>query len=53
MQLELPFPEISTPRTTVWQALAETERRAALEVLARLIAQAARPEPSPEDHDDD
>jgi len=53
VQLELPFPEISTPRTTVWQALEEAERRAALEVLARLIARAARPEPSPEDPDDD
>ncbi|MFQ5705740.1 MAG: hypothetical protein ACE5HT_17210 [Gemmatimonadales bacterium] len=53
MQLDLAFLEIPNPRTTLWQALEETERHAALEVLARLIAQAARPGPSAEDHDND
>ena len=53
MQLDLAFLEIPSPSTNLWQALDETERRAALEVLARLIAQAAAPELSPEDNDDD
>ena len=53
MQLNLAFLEIPSPSASMWQALDEEQRVAALEVLARLIAQAARPEPSAEDSDDD
>ena len=53
MQLNLAFLEVPNPSTSPWRALDEAERLAALETLARLIAQAAAPEARAEDDDDD
>ncbi len=53
MQLNLAFLDIPNPSATVWEQLDEEQRMAALDVLARLIAQAAQNELSPEGNDDD
>ena len=53
MQLNLMFLEIPTPSTRVWETLEEEQRRTALELLAKLIAQAAEPETKGEGRDDD
>lgn len=53
VQLNLAFLEIPSPSMLVWETLDEEQRTVALEVLARLIAQAANPEPNPEGNDDD
>ena len=53
MQLNLAFLEIPSPSAIVWEALDEEQRLATLEVLARLIAQAAHNDPSAEDNHDD
>ena len=53
MQLNLAFLDIPNPSATVWDQLDEEQRIAALEVLARLIAQAAQNEQSVEGNDDD
>lgn len=53
MQLKLTFVEIPNPSADVWATLEEEQRVAALERLAKLIANAAQPEPSAEDADDE
>lgn len=53
MQLNLAFLEIPNPSTIVWETLDEAQRAAAVEVLARLIVQAAKREPNVEGNDDD
>ncbi len=53
MQLNLAFLDIPNPSATVWEQLDEEQRIAALDVLARLVAQAAQNEPSAEGNDDD
>ncbi len=53
MQLNLAFREIPTPSTRVWETLEEEQRRTALELLAKLIAQAAEPENKAEGRNDD
>ncbi len=53
MQLNLAFLEIPTPNTLVWETLDEEQRHAALELLAKLIAQTAEPETKAEGRDDD
>ena len=50
MQLELAFVQIPSSRVNLWAALDEAER---LEVLARVLAQAAAPDPDSEEHDDE
>ena len=53
MQLHLAFLDIPNPSQTVWQQLEEEQRIAALEMLARLIAQAAQNALGGEDNNDD
>lgn len=53
MQLHLAFLDIPKPSATVWEQLDEEQRIAALELLARLIAQAVHNEPSGEGSEDD
>ena len=53
MQLNLAFLDIPTPSATVWEQLDEQQRIAALDLLAKLIAQAAQNELSREESDDD
>ncbi len=53
MQLNLAFLEIPNRSETVWDQLDEQQRVAALEVLARLIAQVAQNELNVEGNDDD
>jgi hypothetical protein len=53
VQLHLAFLDIPNPSQTVWQQLEEAQRIAALEMLARLIAQAAQSTLSVEGNDDD
>ena len=53
MQLNLTFLEMPNPTAVVWDKLDEEQRLVVLEVLARLIAQAAQPELSAEGNDDD
>ncbi len=53
MQLNLTFLEMSNPNAVVWEKLDKEQRLVVLEVLARLIAQAAQPERSAEGNDDD
>ena len=53
VQLNLTFLEFPNPSALVWETLDEEQRAATLEVLARLIAQAAKPEPTVEGNDDD
>ena len=53
MQLNLVFLEVPSPSASLWQALDEEQRVVVLEVLARLIAQAAQPQSDAEVNDDD
>lgn len=53
MQLNLTFLEIPNPNAEVWEKLDEEQRLVILDVLARLTAQAAQPEFSVEENDDD
>ncbi len=53
MQLDLGFLKNPRPDPNIWEALEDAQRFAPLEVLVRLIAQAARPEPDTEEHDDE
>jgi hypothetical protein len=53
VQLNLAFLELPGPSAIVWEALDEEQRVAALEVLAKLIAQAAQNELNKEGNDDD
>ena len=53
MQLNLAFREIPNPSTLVWETLDEEQRIVVLEMLAKLIAQAAEPETTAEGRDDD
>ena len=52
MQRILNFLDIPIPETQVWETLENEQRTVAIEVLARLIAQATDPSPKREkDHD--
>ena len=53
MQLDLAFLDIPSPARAVWEQLDEEQRAAVLAVLARLLAQAAAPQPSVEVSSDD
>ena len=53
MQLNLAFLDIPNPSAPLWEQLDAEQRIAALDVLARLIAQAAQNELSREESDDD
>lgn len=53
MQLNLAFLEIPNPSTLVLETLDETQRAAALDVLARLIVNAIQLELNPEGDDHD
>ncbi len=53
MQLNLAFLEIPNPSAIVLESLDEAQRAATLEVLARLVAQAAQNHPSAEGANDD
>ena len=52
MQLNLGFLKNPRPGPDVWAVLEDDQRMAVLDVLERLIAQAARPEPAQEDEDE-
>ena len=52
MQLDLGFLKTRRPGPNVWAALEDEQRAAVLDVLERLIVQAARPEPEAEDDDE-
>lgn len=52
MQRNLNFIDLPIPETQVWETLENDQRTVVIEVLARLIAQAAFPHPKTEkDHD--
>ena len=53
MQLNLAFLDIPNPSATLWEQLDAEQRIAALDVLARLLAQAAQNELNKEGNDDD
>ncbi len=52
MQLNLGFLKDPRPDQNVWAALEDEQRIGVLDVLERLIVQAARPEPEKEDDDE-
>ena len=52
MQLDLGFLKTLRPAPNVWAALDDEQRIAVLDVLERLIVQAARPEPDAEADDE-
>jgi hypothetical protein len=47
MQLHLPLPELTGPAPLSWEQLAPDQQVAAVAVLSRLMARAARPPTSP------
>jgi hypothetical protein len=52
LQRILNFLDIPIPETQVWETMENEQRTVAIEVLARLIAQATNPNPKQEkDHD--
>jgi hypothetical protein len=52
LQRNLNFIDLPIPETQVWETLENDQRTVVIEVLARLIAQAAFPHPKTEkDHD--
>jgi hypothetical protein len=53
VQLNLNFLELPNPTEEVWDNLDEAQRLVALDVLARLIGQAAQPGLSAEGNNDD
>ena len=52
MQLNLGFLKTPSPGPNVWAALEGEQRRVVLDVLIRLLVQAARPEPDVEGDDE-
>ena len=52
-QRHLAFLDIPCPHETVWAQLSDEQREAAVDVLARLIAQTALPDDKTEEHIDD
>ena len=52
MQLSLPFDDKPKPRSDPWVQLPPLPRAAAVDLLARLIAQTAAAKAQPEAHDD-
>jgi len=53
MQLDLGFLKILRPAPSVWETLEDEQRVAVLDVLERLIVQAAQRTPETEDDDDE
>jgi hypothetical protein len=52
-QRHLAFLDTPCPHEAVWAQLSDEQREAAVDVLARLIAQTARPDDKTEEHIDD
>ncbi len=51
-QQDLIFPDIPCPHENLWTQLNNEQRKAAIEVLARLIAQTLHPETNEEENTD-
>jgi hypothetical protein len=52
MQLYLNLPQIPLPLESIWEQLSESDRAAALEALAKLLARAVMAETKQEKNDD-